>query len=85
MKRTLTALTLAASLAAFTAPAVQAQGMGESLTMLELAVESVFTQVGVEGVDVMSLSLAQLAQIKAVLDGDQDNSTKRSRILAIVN
>lgn len=67
MKRTMTAATLLASSFAFTAPAL---AMEQELTMLELAVESALTDVGVRDVDFMQLSLAQEAIIKEIVESD---------------
>ena len=82
MKRTVTALALVASLSAFAAPAAFA--MGEELTMLELAVDNAFTQIGIRDVNVSTLTLAELALIKSVLDSDSDNQEKKSRVEAII-
>ena len=82
MKRTIAAMTLLASAAAFTAPAV---AMEQELTMLELAVGNALEGVGVRDVDVMSLTVSQLAIIKNVLSSDDSVNDKARRIEAIIS
>ena len=52
--------------------------------MLELAVERVLQQHNVEGVDVMTLSLSQLATIRSIVESDESENQKEGRIKAIV-
>lgn len=82
MKTLKTAALLVSALAVFSAPAVFA--MDQELSMLELSAKNVLEQNNVEGVDVMSLTLTQLAQIKAIVDSDRDTTTKKSQIEKVV-
>jgi hypothetical protein len=75
MKRILIAATLAAGLMSGVAFAQDdAADMNTGLSMLELAVGNQFTKLGIEGVDPMSLSLSQLAEIKNVVGNSERNS-----------
>lgn len=82
MKRTIAALTLFASAAAM---AVPASAMEQELSMLEAAVNNSLAGVGVQDVDVMALTVSQLAIIKHVLNSDDSNSDKARRINAIIS
>ena len=82
MKRTFAAMTILASATAFAAPSF---AMEQELTMLELAVGNALEQVGVRDVDVMSLTVSQLAIIKNVLASDDSNNDKARRIEAIIS
>ena len=54
-------------------------------TMLETAVNKEFNQLGITGVDPMSLDLAQLSTIKGVIgSSDYNRSEKKSQIEAII-
>ncbi|MEM8869869.1 MAG: hypothetical protein AAGB10_15615 [Pseudomonadota bacterium] len=81
MKRTLAAFAVVASAATFTTPAV---AMEQELTMLELAVSNALTGVGVLDVDVMTLTVSQLAIIQNVLSSDAGDNEKARRIEAII-
>lgn len=82
MNRTMIAMTVVGTLLG---GAVYAQTMDEGLTMLELAVDKEFSQLGIEGVDPMSLSLNQLSTIKGVIGSSGYNrSEKKSQIEAII-
>ncbi|MHA3979895.1 hypothetical protein ACW9UR_19650 [Halovulum sp. GXIMD14794] len=80
MKTFATALVLFASTTAFSTSAF---AMGEELSMLELATTNAFQQLNVENVDVMSLTVSQLAQIRGVLESDISDNDKKRRIEAI--
>ncbi len=82
MKTIITAIALVASTTGF---ATSALAMGEELSMLELAVENQMERLNVENVDVMSLTLAQLAIIRGIVEGDDSDNDKKRRIEAIVN
>lgn len=90
MKRSLIALGLALSLGAGAASVASAQNttatMDVGLSMLELAVGSEFAKIGMTDVDLMSLTLHQLSEIKAILgDNDYTNNEKADRARAVVN
>ena len=82
MKTIITAIALAASTTGF---ATSALALGDELSMLELAVENQMERLNVENVDVMSLTLAQLAIIRGIVEGDDSDNDKKRRIEAIVN
>ena len=81
MRRSMNAATLLASAFAFTAPAV---AMEQELFMLELAVESALTDVGVRDVDIMRLSHAQVSIIREIVESDDNEATKQRRIGAVL-
>ena len=82
MKRTVIAMTVVGSLLS---GAVYAQTMDEGLSMLELAVNKEFNQLGITDVDPMSLDLAQLSTIKGIISSsDYNDSEKKSQIEAII-
>lgn len=78
-------LAAALSSAAFTAHAQGAAEMGGALTMLETIAQQTLDKYGVEA-DVMSLSLAQLAEIKTNLDreAEMDEGTLKDQLQKIV-
>jgi len=82
MKRTFAAATVLASAFAFTAPAI---AMEQELSMLELAVNNALIGVGVQDVDVMSLSISQLAIIQNILAADESDNEKARRIEAVIS
>ncbi|MSU91194.1 hypothetical protein GE300_16545 [Rhodobacteraceae bacterium 2CG4] len=82
MKTVITAAVLLASATAFTA---SAQGMGEGLSMLELAVDNELQRLNVQDVDPMALTLSQLAIIRGIVEGDESDNDKKRRIEAVVN
>lgn len=67
-----------------TAATLPAVAMEQELSMLELAAESALNTVGVKDVDVVSLSLSQLAQIQGIISGDESDNDKKRRIEAII-
>ena len=81
-------LMLAAALAAFPAggfaqdkpPTAE---MEQALSMLELSASKTLDMYGVEA-DVMSLSLSQLAEIKAIADTGDDMSAGKQKIEAAI-
>jgi len=75
MKRTITALALAAALSA---PGAWAQDMGEALSMLEIAAKRELVAIGLSDVDPMSLSLSQLAQIRSVMGASDYNENEKA-------
>ncbi|MEM8788369.1 MAG: hypothetical protein AAGE76_08905 [Pseudomonadota bacterium] len=81
MKRTLAAVAVLASAAAFTTPAV---AMDQELTMLELAVNNALERIGVLDVDVAALSISQIALINNVLNSDDSQNEKARRVEVIV-
>ena len=86
MRRILTAAALAAALTPQLASAQDMDEMRQGLSMLELNVERILDQHGVEA-DPMSLSLAQIAKIISA-DGDQDGGDGRlsaSQLRTIIN
>jgi len=89
MKRSLTALALAATLSAGGAGIAAAQSttatMDVGLTMLELAVGNEFRKLGMSDVDLQSLSLHQLSQIKAIFeDRDYTNTERAEQVRKII-
>ncbi len=87
MKRTFTAIALAATLMGGAAFAQDDNGamMDEGLSMLELAVTNELTRLGIDGVDTMELSLSQLAGIRAAVESSDNNtSDAKQRIMTIV-
>lgn len=82
MKQIFAAATILATSAAMTTPAF---AMGEELTMLESAVKNELSQVGIRDVDLMSLTVGQLAVIKNILDSDDSENEKRQRIEAVLS
>lgn len=87
MKRTFTAIALAATLmggAAFAQDDNMAR-MDEGLSMLELAVTNELSRLGIDGVDTMELSLSQLAGIRAAVESSDNNTNDaKQRIMTIV-
>ena len=57
--------------------------MGQGLSMLELSASKALEMYGVEA-DVMTLSLSQLAEIKAIVDTGDDMSAAKTRIQAAI-
>lgn len=89
MKRTLIALGLALSLGTGAAGIAAAQSntatMDVGLSMLELAVGNEFARIGMTDVDLQSLTLSQLSEIKAILgDNELTNTEKQERARAVV-
>ncbi len=83
MKRSVIAMTVVGALLG--GGVAYAQTMEEGLTMLETAVDKEFSILGIDDVDPMSLSLAQLSTIKGVIGSSgYNNSEKKSQIEAIV-
>lgn len=80
MKTFVTALALFASTTAFSTSAF---AMGEELSMLELAANNALEQLNIE-TDVTQLTVAQLAQIRGVLEDDSSDNDKKRRIEAII-
>jgi hypothetical protein len=78
MKKTLTALAVAASLAGGAAFAQEAE-MDQSLSMLEVAAQRELAKVGITDVDVMTLTLSQLAEIKAITGSTDSNGEDMAR------
>ena len=65
------------------APAT-AQSMGEGFNMLTGIIYNEFVQRNIPTDNIRDLSLAQLAQIKGILEGDEPESKKTDRIKAIM-
>ena len=84
MKRTILALATAATLAP-AASFAQSELVTPALSMLELSVTRALAAKGVEGVDMASLTLADLAVIKGILDSDDSDGQKKAQIERIVN
>ncbi len=87
MKSPLAAIVLAAT--TMTAAPVVAQDSGMamemSLSMLELAAQRELQQLGLEDVDVMSLTLSQLSRIRlATSQDDMDQSGQAAQVRNIV-
>ncbi|WP_316012898.1 hypothetical protein [Roseobacter sp. HKCCA0434] len=85
MKRTFIALTTAATLAATGAfaDAHTEMTMGEGLTMFEALVANEMDELDIE-TDVTMLTLGQLAQIKNIVEGEDNRDKKREDIMAII-
>lgn len=77
MKRLALALVLASG-ATLAAPAF-AQDMGEALSMLELSAQKELRDYGFSDVDVMSLTLTQLATIKTISQSSDYGSNEKMR------
>lgn len=85
MKTLLTAITLASSLLAAPAFAQDTMSMDEGLTMLEQLASKELTQNGITDVDVMGLSLNQIAQIHSVsISADVKENEKAQQLKQIV-
>ena len=86
MKKFLVAVALATALSAGAASAQNDTAeMSEGLTMLETGAAKELTRIGITDVDVMDLSLNQLAQIKSVLEsGDNTANEMKNRVMTIV-
>ncbi len=82
MKRMITGISALAIAAATAVPAL-AQDWGE-LTMLEKTAQDTLMEYNVEGVDVMDLTLAQIAQMRDVANSDESGNEKRRKIEAII-
>jgi len=67
--------------AAATVPAI---AMEQELNMLELAAESALNSVGLRDVDVMGLTVSQLATIQAIINDDESDQDKKRRIEAVI-
>ncbi len=80
MNKFLAAVAVAAALSSGAAWAqAEVEQMTEGLSMLESAVATQFTMLGITDVDPMSLSLSQLAQIKSVLGSSEENVNDMKR------
>ncbi len=84
MKRSLIALSTVAALTV-TGFAPAAVAMEQELTMLEAAINSSFSQLGLEDINMGDLTLGQLALIKNVVESDDSTTEKRRRIEAILS
>ena len=82
MKRTMTAIVTAATLSLTAVPSAQAMDM--EFNMLTGAVYNALSVLGVDTSGINDLSLAQIAQIKGIVDGDEPEGTKKGRIEAIM-
>ena len=85
MKATFTALALAASLLGGAASAQDASmTMEVGLSMLELSAERELREYGYGDVDVMTLTLSQLAGIKAVTSSSDYSGDERERQIGVI-
>ncbi len=86
MKKFLVAVALATALSAGAASAQSDTAeMTEGLTMLETGAAKELTKIGITDVDVMDLSLSQLAQIKSVLESSDYNVNEmKNQVMSIV-
>lgn len=84
MTRKLIALSTAVAISAASF-APTAFAMDQELTMLEAAIDGAFVELGIQDVAIGSLTLAQLALVKNVLESEDSTQTKRNRVEAIVN
>lgn len=88
MKKTLLALGLAASLTAGAAGIAAAQDTGMAmdlgLSMIELSVGNEFSRLGLNDVDVMSLTLDQVAQLRNILNDSSNNAGDRAQLIRTV-
>jgi hypothetical protein len=85
MKATFTALALGASLLGGAASAQNASmTMEVALSMLELAAQRELQQYGYGDTDVMTLTLSQLAGIKAVTSSNDYGRAERERQIRVI-
>ncbi|MBA3324852.1 MAG: hypothetical protein H0T41_06155 [Rhodobacteraceae bacterium] len=86
MKKFLVAVALATALSAGAASAQSDTAeMTEGLTMLETGAAKELTKIRITDVDVMDLSLSQLAQIKSVLESSDYNVNEmKNQVMSIV-
>lgn len=88
MKRTVLALVTAAFVAPAGFAVAQSQDtemMTPALSMLELSVTRALSSIGIQGVDMASLTLSDLAQIKSILENDDSEGQKRRTVQAIID
>lgn len=83
MKRTMTAFVTAATLAMGSVPAAHA--MDQEFNMLTGAVFNALSALNVDTSGISDLSLRQIAQIKGILDSDDTENLKKTRVEAIMN
>jgi hypothetical protein len=85
MKKTLLALGLAASLSAGAAGIASAQNTGMTmdmgLSMIELSVGNEFSRLGLGDVDVMSLTLEQVSELRNILNDSGNNDGDRTQMI----
>jgi hypothetical protein len=85
MKQTLLALGLAASLSAGVAGIASAQNTGMTmdmgLSMIELSVGNEFSRLGLGDVDVMSLTLEQVSELRNILNDSSNNDGDRTQMI----
>ncbi len=84
MKRTLVSLTTAVALSTASLVAMPAVAMDQELSMLETALNRGLSAINVD-VDTSTLTFAQLAQIKNVLESSESTTNKAQRVRAIVD
>lgn len=82
MKRMITGISALAIVAATAVPAL-AQDWSE-LTMLEKTAQDTLMEYNIEDVDVMDLTLAQIAQMRDVANSNESGNTKQRAIEAII-
>ena len=72
------------ALAIAAATAVPAFALTDEVDMLEAATQDALQEYNVEGVDVMELTVSQIAQIKSVMESSETTTEKQRQIEAIV-
>lgn len=81
MKRMMTGIS---AIAIAAATAVPAFSLTDEVDMLEVATQDALQEYNVEDVNVMDLTVGQIAEIRAVVNSDDPETEKQRRIEAIV-
>ena len=88
MKKTLLSFGLAAALSAGAAGIASAQDTGMTmdlgLSMIELSVGNEFSRLGLGDVDVMSLTLDQVVQLRNILNDSSNHDGDRTQMIRTV-
>lgn len=85
MKRLIAVAALAAAVSTTSVRAQTEMPMGEALSMLEISVKRELNSIGLGEVDVMLLTLSQLAEIQGAISEESISETdKRRQIMAAV-
>ncbi len=86
MNRTLATIATVAALGFGGAAVAQSTpGMGEGYDMLQTALMNDFTALGIATDELEGLTLGQIAAIKGIVEEDDSDSNKKSRIEAIID
>jgi hypothetical protein len=85
MKKTFLALGLATALSVGAAGVASAQNTGMTmdmgLSMIELSVGNEFSRLGLGDVDVMSLTLEQVSELRNILNDSSNNDGDRTQMI----